>query len=70
MAEPSRHVRPVQDAPAIVIFGAAARADGRPSPALARRIGYGLEAATDLRHAPILCSGAAGPPKPRSWPPP
>lgn len=50
----------MQDAPAIVIFGAAVRADGRPSPALARRIGYGLEAATDLRHAPILCSGAIG----------
>jgi uncharacterized SAM-binding protein YcdF (DUF218 family) len=52
--------RPVEDAPAIVIFGAAVRADGRPSPALARRIGYGLEAAADIGHAPILCSGAIG----------
>lgn len=50
----------MQDSPAIVIFGAAVRADGRPSPALARRIGYGLEAATDIDHAPILCSGAVG----------
>jgi uncharacterized SAM-binding protein YcdF (DUF218 family) len=50
----------VEDSPAIVIFGAAVRADGRPSPALARRIGYGLQAAADLRHAPILCSGAVG----------
>jgi len=49
----------VRDA-AIVIFGAAVRADGRPSPALARRIGYGLQAAADLEHAPILCSGAIG----------
>ena len=31
--------------PAIVIFGAAVRPDGRPSPSLLRRIGYGLKAA-------------------------
>lgn len=43
----------------IVIFGAAVRADGRPSPALARRIGYGLHASRKTT-APILCSGAAG----------
>jgi uncharacterized SAM-binding protein YcdF (DUF218 family) len=50
----------VSDAPAIVIFGAAVRADGRPSPALARRIAYGLKAAGDAEDAPILCSGAVG----------
>jgi hypothetical protein len=31
--------------PLIVIFGAAVRADGRPSAALLRRIGYGRQAA-------------------------
>jgi len=46
--------------PAIVIFGAAVRPDGRPSPSLARRIGYGLEAAEAWPGAPILCSGAVG----------
>ena len=45
---------------AIVIFGAAVRPDGRPSPTLARRIGYGLDAAALWPDAPILCSGAAG----------
>lgn len=50
----------MQDTSAIVIFGAAVRADGRASPALARRIGYGLQAAAEAGHAPILCSGAAG----------
>jgi len=44
----------------IVIFGAAVRPDGRPSPSLARRIGYGLQAAQTLADAPILCSGAVG----------
>jgi uncharacterized SAM-binding protein YcdF (DUF218 family) len=47
----------VDDA-AIVIFGAAVRAGGRPSEALARRIGYGLAAALACE-APVLCSGAA-----------
>lgn len=47
------------DDAAIVIFGAAVRADGRPSPALARRIGYGLQASAG-NFAPILCSGAVG----------
>lgn len=51
-------LRGVEDA-AIVIFGAAVRANGRPSPALARRIGYGLKAALACE-APVLCSGAAG----------
>jgi uncharacterized SAM-binding protein YcdF (DUF218 family) len=50
----------VESALAIVIFGAAVRADGRPSPALARRIGYGLRAAAATPDAPILCSGAVG----------
>lgn len=45
---------------AIAIFGAAVRADGRPSPALARRIGYGVEAARVRPDAPVFCSGAAG----------
>jgi uncharacterized SAM-binding protein YcdF (DUF218 family) len=47
------------DTSAIVIFGAAVRADGRPSASLARRIGYGLRAWRELGD-PILCSGAAG----------
>lgn len=46
--------------PAIVIFGAAVLADGRPSPSLLRRIGYGLQAAVDHPDAPILCSGGVG----------
>jgi uncharacterized SAM-binding protein YcdF (DUF218 family) len=46
--------------PAIVIFGAAALADGRPSPALLRRIGYGLQAATAYPDALVLCSGGVG----------
>jgi uncharacterized SAM-binding protein YcdF (DUF218 family) len=45
---------------AIVIFGAAVRPDGRPSPSLARRIGYGLQAAQGWPAAPILCSGGVG----------
>lgn len=43
-----------------MIFGAAVRADGRPSPALARRIGYGLQVAAAAPDAPIFCSGAVG----------
>jgi uncharacterized SAM-binding protein YcdF (DUF218 family) len=43
---------------AIVIFGAAVTPSGAPSPALARRIGYGVAAAAE-REGPILCSGAA-----------
>ena len=45
---------------AIVIFGAAVLADGRPSPSLKRRIGYGAKAAAAWRAAPILCSGGVG----------
>lgn len=51
-------------APLIVIFGAAVRADGAPSPALARRIAYGRRAADRWPSAPILCSGAAAPGRP------
>jgi uncharacterized SAM-binding protein YcdF (DUF218 family) len=48
---------------AVVIFGAAVLADGSPSPALARRIGFALEAAA--RHdGPIFCSGAAAEQRP------
>lgn len=46
--------------PLIVIFGAAVRADGRPSAALLRRIGYGLQAARAHPGAPVLCSGGVG----------
>jgi uncharacterized SAM-binding protein YcdF (DUF218 family) len=46
--------------PAIVIFGAALLADGRPSPSLLRRIGYGLKAAAVHPDALILCSGGVG----------
>lgn len=45
--------------PLIVIFGCAVTADGRPSPALVRRIGYGRAAADLHPDAPILCSGGA-----------
>jgi vancomycin permeability regulator SanA len=48
------------DRPAIVIFGAAVMPDGRPSPSLLRRIGYGLQAAAEHPDAPILCSGGVG----------
>jgi uncharacterized SAM-binding protein YcdF (DUF218 family) len=44
----------------IVILGAAVRPDGRPSPTLERRIGYGAQAAAALAHAPVFCSGAQG----------
>ncbi|MFN9928146.1 MAG: YdcF family protein [Phenylobacterium sp.] len=46
--------------PLIVIFGAALAADGRASPALARRIRYGQLAADVWRDAPVLCSGGVG----------
>jgi vancomycin permeability regulator SanA len=45
---------------AIVIFGAAVLADGRPSPSLRRRIGYGAQAAAAWPEAPVLCSGGVG----------
>jgi uncharacterized SAM-binding protein YcdF (DUF218 family) len=46
--------------PLIVIFGAAVRADGLPSAALLRRIGYGFDAAQAFPDAPVLCSGGVG----------
>jgi len=46
--------------PLIVIFGAAVRADGQPSAALLRRIGYGAEAALAHPAAMVLCSGGVG----------
>jgi vancomycin permeability regulator SanA len=46
--------------PLIAIFGAAVQADGRPSPSLRRRIGYGAQAAAAWPGAPILCSGGVG----------
>ncbi len=49
---PSRHL--------IVIFGAAVRADGSPSPALARRIAFAEGAALRYVDADIFCSGARG----------
>ncbi|THD77483.1 MAG: YdcF family protein [Phenylobacterium sp.] len=45
--------------PVIVVFGAAVRADGTPSPSLARRIGYAAQAAQAHPDAPILCSGGS-----------
>jgi uncharacterized SAM-binding protein YcdF (DUF218 family) len=50
----------VDGPPLIVIFGAAVRADGRPSAALLRRIGYGLQAARAYPDAPVVCSGGVG----------
>lgn len=44
----------------IVILGAAVWPGGRASPALARRIGYGLQAARTWPEAPIFCSGGLG----------
>jgi len=46
--------------PIIVIFGAAVLRDGRPSPSLLRRIGYGLTAASQHPGAQVLCSGGIG----------
>ena len=50
----------MSEPPLIVIFGAAVRADGLPSAALLRRIGYGLEAARARPEASVLCSGGVG----------
>jgi uncharacterized SAM-binding protein YcdF (DUF218 family) len=46
--------------PLIVVFGAAVRADGRPSPSLRRRIDYAAGAAARFPEADLFCSGAAG----------
>jgi len=45
--------------PLIVIFGASVCADGTPSAALRRRIGYGAAAAAAFPEARMLCSGGA-----------
>ena len=50
--------------PLIVIFGAAVGPDGRASPALLRRVGFGLEAAAEHPEAPIFCSGGVVRPGP------
>jgi len=50
---------PMGDA-AIVIFGAAVWPGGRASPALSRRVGYGLAAARARPDCPIFCSGGLG----------
>ena len=50
--------------PLIVIFGAVVRADGSPSAALSRRIGYGFEAAQAHLDALVLCSGGVCGPGP------
>ncbi|MFI4964126.1 MAG: YdcF family protein [Caulobacterales bacterium] len=46
--------------PVIAIFGAAVLTDGRASPSLRRRIGYGAAAALTWPEAPVLCSGGVG----------
>jgi len=46
--------------PAIVVFGAAVLADGRASPSLRRRIGYGAKAAGSWPEGPVFCSGGVG----------
>lgn len=42
------------------MFGAAVRPDGRPSPALRRRIDYAAGAAARYPEADLFCSGAQG----------
>jgi uncharacterized SAM-binding protein YcdF (DUF218 family) len=44
----------------LVLFGAAVRADGSPSPTLARRIGYAAAVAEADPSTDLFCSGAAG----------
>ncbi|MGI4731919.1 MAG: YdcF family protein [Janthinobacterium lividum] len=44
----------------LVLFGAAVRADGRPSETLARRIGYAAAAAEGDPGLVIFCSGGVG----------
>jgi vancomycin permeability regulator SanA len=44
----------------IVLFGAAVRADGTPSPTLKRRIYHAMRAATTNRNALVFCSGGKG----------
>ncbi len=54
-----RQTSPMDDA-AIVIFGAAVWPGGRASPALARRVGYGLAAARARPGCLVFCSGGLG----------
>lgn len=42
------------------MFGAAVRADGRPSPTLARRIGYAATTAERDPESDLFCSGGVG----------
>lgn len=44
----------------IVVFGAAVRADGRPSPTLARRIGYAATTAEREVDTDLFCTGGVG----------
>lgn len=44
----------------IVVFGAAVRADGSPSPTLARRVGYAAAAIEREADALLFCSGGVG----------
>ncbi len=44
----------------IVVFGAAVRPDGNPSPTLARRIAFAAAAAARYTEAELFCSGAKG----------
>ena len=50
----------MSDRTLIVVFGAAVRADGSPSPTLARRIGYAAAAAEWDPSADLFCSGGVG----------
>lgn len=43
-----------------MLFGAAVRPDGSPSPTLARRVGYALAAAEAEPGATLFCSGGQG----------
>lgn len=43
-----------------MVFGAAVRRDGSPSPALRRRIAFAAGAAAQDPHATLFCSGAKG----------
>ncbi len=45
------------DTPLIVVFGAAVKPDGEPTPTLARRIGYAKQAALAMPDALAFCSG-------------
>ena len=44
----------------VVVFGAAVRPDGSPSPTLARRVGYAAAFAENLPAADLFCTGGVG----------